>query len=454
MGRQTTAEEDTTMKRILTLFLSMLLLIAVFTGCSEESLLSPDDPVTLTFWHVYGEQADSPMNRLVKEFNETVGLEQGIVISVTNVTSSSKISGQLKDALDGVPGAAEMPDLFSCHTTTAVTLGSDNLLDWNEQFSEDALSGYVTEFLQDGTKDGRLVVFPVSKSSYALFLNGSQFARFSADTGVTYDDLATWSGFFDAAARYYEWSGGKPFCAMDYLIRHVELDVLAKGDELTYTENGWYDTESRSLKDSWMMFAEALAQGHIAVSDLYANTQVMTGEALSGIGSTAAIGYYNDEVTYPDNTTEPTNLHVLPLPRTGSGQEYMPQTGVGLASYATTEQKAEAAAVFVRWLTDGSRNLDFVVSTGYMPVSNDAFAAIDSYEFPDAGTASLYAAIHTMRKEYTPVVRPDHDGYYDKVDALYAGLREKQTTFRQRLDNGEALADLTEEIWALFCSLG
>lgn len=441
------------MKRILALLLSVLLFALCLTGCRAQSALSPKDPVTLTLWHVYGEQADSPMNRLVEEFNATVGQKTGIVIAVTNMTSSSKISAQLQDAMGKKPGALDMPDLFSCHTNTAVVFGTEHLLDWNTQFSEEELAGYVPEFLADGTKDGKLVVFPVSKSSYALFFNGSQFERFSADTGVTYEDLSTWEGFFDAAETYYDWSGGKTFCAMDYLIRHVELDMLAKEADLTYTEDGWYDMESPDLRKSWMMFAEPLAQGHIAVSDLYANTQVMTGEVLCGIGSTAAIGYYNDEVTYPDNTTEPTNLHVLPLPRSGDSQQYMPQTGVGLAAYTTTEQKAEAAAVFVRWLTEGQRNLDFVVSTGYMPVSNDAFAAIADYEYPNEGYASLYSAIQTMRKDYIPVVRPDFDGYYDKVNALYDWLRQMQPILRERSDNGEPAEQLANETWEFFRSI-
>jgi len=178
------------MKRMIALLLSALLLLSLI-GCADASLLSPKAPVTLSFWHVYGEQADSPMNRLVEEFNATVGQERGIVIAVTNVTSTSKIAIQLQDAMDNKPGAPEMPDLFSCHTTTALMLGAENLVDWNSQFSSEELSAYVPEFLADGTKDGRLTVFPVSKSSYALFLNGSQFERFSADTGVTYDNLAT-----------------------------------------------------------------------------------------------------------------------------------------------------------------------------------------------------------------------------------------------------------------------
>ena len=43
-------------------------------GCGgSKTLLSPKDPTMLSIWHVYGEQADSPMNRLLTEFNDTVG---------------------------------------------------------------------------------------------------------------------------------------------------------------------------------------------------------------------------------------------------------------------------------------------------------------------------------------------------------------------------------------------
>ena len=202
-----------------------------------------------------------------------------------------------------------------------------------------------------------------------------------------------------------------------------------------------------------MKFALPLAQGHIAVSDLYANTQVMTGEAMAGIGSSAAIAYYNDTVTYPDNTSEPMVLKVLPLPKTGSAMEYMPQTGVGMAAFYTDDQKAEAAAEFLRWFTEGTRNLDFVAETGYMPVNEEAFDAIETYDFEDPGYASLYEAIHTMRSTCVPVVRPDFDGFYDKVNQLYDTLRENQSLLRQRSDRGEDAEALAAETWEMFCSI-
>nr|MBQ4319046.1 carbohydrate ABC transporter substrate-binding protein [Clostridia bacterium] len=319
--------------------------------------------------------------------------------------------------------------------------------------SEKELKEYVPEFIKSGRTDAGLSVFPLSKSSYALFLNGSQFERFSADTGVTYDDLASWDGFFDAAEKYYKWSGGKTFCAFDYLARHIELDIQSKKASPEFEEDGWFDLDDPEVYKSFMMFAEPIAKGHIAVSELYSNTHVTTGDTLCGIGSTASIIYYSDIVTYPDNTSEPMNLHVLPLPMSGGEVEYIPQSGVGIASYKTTEQKAEAAAVFVSWLTEAERNLDFAVATGYMPVHADAYGKISDYDYPNEAYRSLFDAVRAMNEKYTSIARPDFEGHYARTDMLYEGIRRMQSSLGKRAADGEDVKVLAEELWEFFVSV-
>ena len=134
----------------------------------------------------------------------------------------------------------------------------------------------------------------------------------------------------------------------------------------------------------------------------------------------------------------------------------MTQAGVGLCSYKTTEQKAEAAALFVRWLTESERNLDFVAQTGYMPVRSGAFDAIEGYDsFPEpvASYRQLYAALKTMREDYTPVTEPRVAGYYARVNALYDGLRQMQQELPARAAAGEDVEALAAETWALLCSI-
>lgn len=441
-------------KRVLSLLLSAALLLAL-SGCGEDTLLNKREPVTVTFWHVYGEQSGSPMDVLVQEFNRTVGTDKGVRVQVTNLSSASMIGGFLKEAQKG-GDLQDMPDLFTCHISDATALGEDNLVDWRDWFTEEELSDFVPGFLADGTaEDGKLLLFPISKSTQLLMFNGSGFSRFSQATGANYDDLATWDGFYDTARKFSDWAG-TPFCALDYPIRAVELCALERGSGNLYTENGWYDTNNAVFKEYWMQFARALAQGHVVVSDLYSNTQVMTGEVLAGLGSSAAILYYNDTVTYRDGTREPMDLHVLPMPMSAGCDALMTQAGVGLGAYKTTEQKAEAAALFVRWLTEPERNLDFVAQTGYMPVRNGAFDSIENYDkFPEPAESyqQLYAALKTMREDYTPVSEPRFEGYYSKVSALYDGLRQLQKELPARAAAGENVDALAEETWALLCSI-
>lgn len=438
------------MKKLTAVFLVGLLLLTMLSGCADKTSLDPKNPVMLTMWHVYGEQADSPMNRLVEEFNRTEGKEKGIIINVSLMSSTAQIGEKLLTAQSDEVGAMEMPDLFFCHSNNAEELGAENLLDWNEVFSREELNDYVPEFLQDGMVDGKLSVFPVSKSTHLLFVAGTQFERFSKATGVTYDSLSTWSGFFDAAEKYYEYSNGKPFCALDFPIRAVELNAMEKGGKDFYTEDGWYDFNNESLKESWLEFAQAIAKGHIIVSDLYSNTQVMTGEVMAGLGSSASILYYNDTVTYPDNTSEPMNLQILPPPTAEGKDLLVTQAGVGLCAYKTTEQKAEACAVFARWFTQAERNLDFCVETGYMPVNKASFEKISDYDFKSQSYKNLYSAINELNENATAVQEPSFAGYYSKIYSLYDALRKEQSTMPQRYKDGESAEKLSAELWELF----
>lgn len=441
------------MKRRFYLFLTGLMILFVLSGCSKKSTLDPQKPVTLTLWHVYGEQADSPMNRLVEEFNQTAGQEKGIIINVTLMANASSIGTKLLDAQKGTPGVPAMPDLFFCHNSNVKELGAENLINWKDLFTDEELDGYIPEFLEDGMVDGRLSIFPVSKSTHLLYLAGAQFDRFSADTGVTADSLSTWDGFFDTAEKYYQWSGGKPFCAIDYLIRCVELNAMEKGASDFYSDDGWYDFDNEIFKASYLEFAKAIAKGYIVVSDLYSNTQVMTNEVAAGLGSSASILYYNDTITYPDNTSEPMDLRVLPMPKAAGTDLLITQAGVGLCALKTTEQKMEAAAVFARWLTESRRNLDFCVETGYMPVNRAAFDQIPDYPFTSEAYKNLYATLNEVNQTGTAMKEPSFPGYYAKVYQLYDKIRSEQTDLPTRYQTGTDVGILADEMWDLFRSI-
>ena len=58
------------------------------TGCGKEK---DTDPLTVTLWHVYGGEVDSPLNGLIEQFNSTIGAEQNIRVKVELVSNSGSI---------------------------------------------------------------------------------------------------------------------------------------------------------------------------------------------------------------------------------------------------------------------------------------------------------------------------------------------------------------------------
>lgn len=297
-------------------------------------------------WHVYGAQTESPMNDLVERFNSTVGRERGIVVEVTSVSNSTAIHSALVSAARLQPGSGDLPDLFICYPKTLAAMGSNRALDWNSWFSKKEREAFVPEFLEEGILDGGLRIFPLTKSTNIFYVNASIFDRFSRDTGVTYADLATWEGVFDAAEKYYRWSGGKAFFKYDDWLHYFMINTEALGGSFFSGENiNW---ESPVLKKIWTPLARAALKGEVNLSPGYCTKAMMIGEAVCGIGSSASVIYFKDTVTFADNTTIPLRLVMLPVPLFRGAKPLVIQRGAGLCALKSTPDREYAASIFCK----------------------------------------------------------------------------------------------------------
>ena len=125
-------------KRIFLLAALAAGLVLCLAACGETN----GDPVTVTLWHVYGGEVNSPMNALVEEFNRTVGQEQGIRVRVDSVSNSGVIHESVLAAAYKDPGAPELPDLFVSYPKTVLALPDENILaDYRDYFTDEELEG-------------------------------------------------------------------------------------------------------------------------------------------------------------------------------------------------------------------------------------------------------------------------------------------------------------------------
>ncbi len=411
------------MRKIAFLILAFAITTVCFSGCADKTKPDANDPVTLTMWHVYGSQTKSPLNDAIEVFNDTVGRENGVIVNVISVTSSSAIDKALSASANGEPGAEELPDMFTAYPRVAEIVGEDKLLSWNEYFSEDELSPFKDEFVSEGYFGDKLLMLPIAKSSEALFLNKTLFDRFSADTGVSLDALQTFDGFFQAANIYYDWSDGQNFTQINDFYNYAYVGMKAYDSELI--KDGKLDLNCVTFEKVWYPLCKAAIYGGICLDDGYAASRWKTVEIISNIGSTADILYQPEMVFYPDNTTENIASIALPYPMFSASDPVAVHRGGGLFAVKNNdERKNYGAYIFAKWLTEKENNLHFVTSTGYLPVTDDAFATL----FTDTSIAEkqsyrdLYDMMNVMIDSYELCALP-----------LYNNASDIQSRFEQNV---------------------
>ena len=442
------------MIRRIFIFMLAICILLQLTGCTMMDRPSSENPVTLTIWHVYGSQTESPFNTAIDEFNNTVGKENGITVNVVSVTSSSAIDKALAASVNGEPGAEELPDLFTAYPRVAQIVGTDRLLDWNQYFSEEELSAFKQEFLQEGYFESQLLMLPIAKSTEALYLNKTLFADFGAQTGVTIEQLHSYDGLFDAANIYFDWSGGKHFVQLNDFYHYALLGTKIHGGE--FIRDGKLQLDDPAFETVWKQLARTAIYGGICLDDGYAATRWKTAEIISNIGSTADILYQPDQVINPDNTTRTVEIISMPYPLFSEDAAGAVHRGGGLfAIRSSNERKNYAAAVFAKWLTEQHNNLRFVTEAGYLPVTDAAFDRLltDPDLVPKENYRQLYETAGVMIREYALWAVPVFDGASDTQsrfeESVKLVLRAAHSEYMERVGKGEdpetVLTALTDE---------
>ncbi len=431
------------MKKKYVVFLLILLLVPLIILTISFIKLHNNETVTLTLWHNYGGQMKNTMDEMIEEFNGTVGAEEGVFISVTSISGSSTLHDKLAMAANGDPGSPALPDITTSYPKTATILADKGLLvNLDEQFSEEELSQFIPRFVEEGRLDGgALYVFPTAKSTEVLFVNKTIFNRFADDTGVRLEDLDTFEGINKASGLYYEWTDkqtpdtigdGKTFYVPDSVFNLSLIGCKQLGSE--FIENQALNFTNSSMKTVWKAFLEPAVQGRFAIFDGYASDLAKTGDIVCSTGSTAGVLFFSPTVTYPDNTTEEAELTILPYPIFEGGKKVAIQRGAGMCIVKSVKEKERLAGIFLKWFTSPENNLRFVASTGYLPVTKDAFGDIMLEEIKnitDENIKKLLQVTREMQMEYDFCISPLFDGVDELQNSYETSMKAMATDVRE-----------------------
>jgi len=410
------------------------LLGILLSGCGTGKT---SEPITLTIWHVYGEQSDSPLNDMIEEFNRTVGLEKGITIKVTKVSNTNTLHEAVLASAKGEPGTEPLPDLFVAYPKTVLSMENrDQLVDFRELFSQEEIDRFIPAFVEEGMIDGELKVLPFAKSTEVLFVNKTLFDRFAQKSGVTIEDLSTWEGLFDVAMKYHAQTG-KTFFADDYYFDYFQVGVHSMGGNFFLNEGDGINFDEK-FETAWKPLAKAASQGAVWLGSGYATEALRTSDAIVSVASSAGVLYYEDIVTYPDNTSEPIELIAYPCPVFESGSKSVMQRGAGICLVKSTEQRQQAAATFLKWTLEPEHNVDFVTQCGYMPVTEEAFVnylpqAMEALENPKY--KSVYEAYLETQDNYEFYTAPQYSSYLDLETRFENNMRQELTESNVLFEN-------------------
>ena len=368
-------------KQILLVFIMSCLL--ALTGCFKkqetvkEVKLDPDNPVTITLWHYYNGAQQTAFDKMVAEFNDTVGREKGIYVETYAQGDVYDLRQVVLDAANKKAGASEMPDIFSAYADTAYEINKLGLVaDLRPYLTEVEINDYVGSYIEEGQfeKEGELKIFPIAKATEILALNETDWKKFAKATGAKKKDLLTMEGVAKTAGKYYEWSKGKAFFGRDSLANYFYIGARQFGVDLLTTENGkvTLNFDRDVVKKLWDNYYVPYVKGWYTSEAKFRSDDMQVGNIIAYVGSSSGASFYPTEVLLDDQNKYKIEVGVYEAPAFQDGEKYAVQQGAGMVVTNKNDEEVYASLEFLKWFTDSTRNMEFSSMSSYLPVKKDA----------------------------------------------------------------------------------
>lgn len=374
------------MFKVIRLFLLISLTIHLIglPSCNQPVIsdLTPQQPVTVQFWHYYSGEQEGVLDQQIATFEESVGKEKQIKVNAVSYGSIDHLSAQIMTAAASTTDTAQLPDLFSTYADTAWELAVvDKLVDLSLYLSTADLDVFPEAYIEEGKVTGtqQLYVAPLAKASEIVALNLTAWQAFAGDN-PRYAELdvntvfATWESIAGAAHAYHRWSGGKALIGIDSLANFIIVGNRQLGVDLfqNLQGKGRINLDREAMYRIWHIYYGSSVEGGFAAYSRFSSEDMHSGNLVAGVVSTSAGPYLKNEVAREDGTFDEIELKILPYPVFEDGEPVCVQQGAGLAVMRSESDREIAASVLLQWLTRPEQNVSFSIPAGYLPVTRPA----------------------------------------------------------------------------------
>ena len=266
-------------------------------------------------------------------------------------------------------------------------------------------------------------------------LNKTDWDKFAGETGASLEDLSTIEGVTATARRYYEWSGGHAFFGRDAVANYMIIGSRQLGKEIFSVSGGRViiQDDKETVRKLWDNLYVPHVQGWFAANGKFRSDDIKTGDIIALVGSTSGSAYFPNEVNVSDTESYPIESLVMAAPCFENGEKFAVQQGAGMVVTKSDEKTEYGAVTFLKWFTDAQRNLDFSISSGYLPVKKEANTQEILAQALEKESAASYAAhlkktlpvAMDMVREYTMYTNKAFAGGTDARKVLENSMMDK-----------------------------
>lgn len=435
----------------------------IIVGCqSNDDLFDKDNPTTITIWHYYNGAQQEAFNKLVDEFNESIGKEKGIIVKSTSQGTVSDLEKNVMDSINGKAGADKIPNIFAAYGDTAYQADKSNYaLDLTDYFTKDELDKYVDGYIEEGRflGDGSLKIFPVAKSTEVLMLNKTDWDVFAGETGVSLDDLKTIEGISKVAKQYYEWTDaktdvpndGRAFFGRDANANYMIIGYRQLASEMFTVKNGEVKLsfERDVVKKLWDNYFIPYINGYFNASGRFRSDDIKTGNIIACVASSSSVTYLPKEVVLNDEESYPIEIEMMSSPKFADGLDYAVQQGAGMVVTKATEKEQLASTEFLKWFTEDKQNIQFALSSGYLPVTkkaNDIKKISENIELKGNVKKSMISSLKTTKENQmytTKAFEKGTDARAIMEESMSSLAKEVREIVVANLEQGMTLTEAT-----------
>lgn len=373
--------------KVIAAALCVTFLMGACTGQGVQGKLDPDDPVSIEIWHYYNGPQKLAFDDLVTNFNETVGQEQGIIVEAFGQGNVNELFQKVHDAVDKKVGAGDVPTMFAAYTDTLYDLDQRGMVaDLSSYFTEEELDEYVDAYIEEGRFEGKegLKIFPTAKSTEVMVINKTDWDQFAAETATSMETLRTIEGVVAASKAYYQWTDaktpdvpddGKAMFGRDAMANYIILGYYQLAGEALFSKEGGtvsFEPDEAAFRKIWDNYYIPYINGWFGAYGRFRSDDAKTGDIIALVGSTPGAYYFPEEVTLEDDTSYPIEAAVFPAPCFEGAKPSAIQQGAGMSVIASDPKTELAAATFLKWFTREECNIDFAISSAYLPVKKEA----------------------------------------------------------------------------------